>query len=332
MRRYERTEELPDSNINDSGMTDIRDLTVLPGFVDAHAHIFLHGYSETPTMNQMRNESLVNRVVRATNYAEEALGLRHADVHFRDTISRGISPGPRMFVPTDCIASSSGYEFRHENSLPGVGNSVLRILDTADGVYGVRAAVHRRLGANADIIKSHADYEKRSVYPLFTQKEMDAMVADARMGRASIAAHAESLDAIIIAAKAGVTSIEHSFIANNEALDTMTDNKIIFVPRLSVYDQEPQGARWGRQARLRPGGGTGAFPHGDNIRELELVLAAGIPLADVLQAAALHGWEACGTSYAAEIVSFDGHRFKDPGALRRVGFIMKDGQIYKNGA
>ncbi|TGJ77542.1 hypothetical protein E0Z10_g10731 [Xylaria hypoxylon] len=403
-RTYERSQSLSRQNVSDSKTIDLRGLTVVPGLVDAHTHIFLHGYSETPSMNQMRDESLVERVVRATNHARAALmagfttyrdlgteGLRDADVHFRNTINRGIIPGPRMFVTTECIASSGGYEIRHENSLPGVGNSIVRISDPADGVYGVRAAVRRRIGAGADIIKFYADYEKRRlrfpaqawpgarrvqytpseevflggenpVFPLFTQEEMDAMVAEARVSRAPIAAHAESPEAVIMAAKAGVTTIEHGGIPSDKALDAMKENKTIFVPTLSVYDEElrrasnssESGARefrgilahtkaaYDKGIKLACGGDTGAFPHGENVRELDFMVDAGIPLLDVLQAATLHGWEACGgdlcgrrfgsveKGYAADIVALDGDLLQDLGALRRVNFVMKDGQVYKN--
>ncbi|KAI1352728.1 hypothetical protein F5Y01DRAFT_278523 [Xylaria sp. FL0043] len=403
-RTYERSQSLPHHNVSDSKTIDLRGLTVIPGLVDAHAHIFLHGYSETLSIYQMRDESLVERVVRATNHAKSALmagyttyrdlgteGLRDADVHFRDTINRGIIPGPRMFVATECIASSGGYEIRHENSLPGVGNDVIRISDPADGVYGVRAAVRRRIGAGADVIKFYADYRKRALrfpaqawpgarpiqfppsedallgganpsFPLFTQEEMNAMVAEARLSRAPISAHASSPEAVIMAATAGVTTIEHGGIPSEDALEVMKEHHTIFVPTLSVYDEElrrrgnrsQNGQRQFQQVlahtkaaydmgiKLACGGDTGAFPHGENIRELEYMVEAGIPLVDVLQAATLHGWEACGgdlcgrrfgsveEGYAADIVALDGNLSEGLGALRRVNFVMKDGQVYKN--
>ncbi|KAK5632571.1 hypothetical protein RRF57_008285 [Xylaria bambusicola] len=403
-RTYQRRQSLPHHGVSDSKTIDLRGLTVIPGLVDAHTHIFLHGYSETPSLNQMRDESLVERVVRATNHARAALmagfttyrdlgteGLRDADVQFRDTINRGIIPGPRMFVTTECIASSGGYEIRHENRLPGVGNTVVRISDQADGVYGVRAAVRRRIGAGADIIKFYADYEKRRlrfpapawpgakevafppssevflggenpVFPLFTQEEMDAMVAEARMSRAPIVAHAESPEAVIMAAKAGVTSIEHGGIPDEAALEAMRENKTIFVPTLAVYDEELRRqtsysesgerayqeiathtkAAYDKGVKLACGGDVGAFPHGENIREFEFMLDAGIPLLDVLQAATLHGWEACGgdlcgrkfgsieEGYAADIVALNGDLAQDVSAIKHVNFVMKDGRVYKD--
>ncbi|KAI0390566.1 hypothetical protein F5Y17DRAFT_52483 [Xylariaceae sp. FL0594] len=400
-RTYVRNKPLPNHRItNERTVVDLRGLTVLPGLVDAHTHIFLHSYNETPALYQMRDESFVERIVRATNHARDALmagyttyrdlgteGLGDADARFRDTINRGLIPGPRMFVATECIASSGGYEFKLENDLPGMGAIPPRISDPADGVYGVRAAVRRRLGAGADVIKFYADAAKRKLqfpaqtwpgarpirfpptedissggpnpyFLLFTQEEMDAMVAEAKMSRVPIAAHAELPEAVIMAAKAGVTTVEHSCVPSEEALDAMKENGVIFVPTLSVFEQEyRRGGRGEREFRnvlahtkaaydkgikLACGGDTGAFSHGDNARELELMAQAGIPLRDILQAATLHGWEACGSElcgrrfgslekgFAADIVALDGDLGQDISVLRKVVFVMKDGEIYNN--
>lgn len=399
--RREQEQDLPRHNVSNRNTIDLRGLTVLPGLVDAHTHVFLHPYSETTSLHQMRDESLVERVVRATNHVRSALmagyttyrdlgteGLRDADVHFRDTINRGLIPGPRMFVATECIASSGGYETRMENTLPGgIGATAPRISDPADGVYGVRAAVRRRLGAGADIIKFYADYRKRALrfpsggwpgqcpieFPpsgdllygdrnpnvlLFTQEEMDAMVDEARMSRVPIAAHAQSPEAVIMAAKAGVTSIEHGAWPSKEALEAMRDSRTIFVPTLAVFDlslsdgsEEAERARQAILAHTKAafdegikiacGGDTGAFAHGENARELELLVEAGIPLLDVLQGATFRGWESCGgdlcgrrfgylqRGWAADIVALDGDVTTDLSALRRPAFVMKDGKVYK---
>lgn len=394
---YKRDTSLPANNVSDGNTIDLRGLTVLPGLVDAHTHIFLHPYSEVSSLNQMRDESFVERVVRATNHVKAALmagyttyrdlgteGLRDADASFRDTINRGIIPGPRLFVATECIASSGGYEIRQENSLPGVGTTTPRISDPADGVEGVRAAVRRRLGAGADIIKFYADYRKRALrFPSaawpgakeimfppssdvfygqrnpnvlqFTQEEMNEIVAEAKRSGAPVAAHAQDPEAVVMAAKAGVTSVEHGFIPSDEALEAMRENGTIFVPTLSVMQTSLEGqdraikiildhtkAAFDRGIKLAAGGDTGAFAHGENVLELELLAKAGIPALDVLQAATLHGWEACGgdlcgrrfgyleKGFAADIVALEGDPLEDFGALRRVKFVMKDGAVYKS--
>ncbi|KAI1495374.1 amidohydrolase domain-containing protein [Biscogniauxia mediterranea] len=406
IRTYKQDDSLPPPDpAVEVNTIDLRGLTVLPGLVDAHTHIFLHPYSETPSLNQMRDESFVERVVRATNHAKAALmagyttyrdlgteGLRDADANFRDAINRGLIEGPRMFVATECIASSGGYEIRQEHGMHCLGAaSAPRISDPADGVDGVRAAVRRRLGAGADIIKFYADYRKRQLrfpppawpgaheiaFPpsgdiltgtrnpnllLFNQDEMNAMVSEAKAGKAPICAHAQSPEAVIMAAKAGVTSVEHGFMPSEEALDAMKENGTIFVPTLSVFDVslhpstgntrdanetfrailDHTKAAHEKGVKLACGGDTGAFAHGDNARELELFVEAGIPLEDVLQAATLHGWEACGgdlcgrrfgcidAGFAADITALRGDVTEDLSALRRVAFVMKDGRICKD--
>ncbi|XDG03114.1 hypothetical protein ABKA04_002729 [Annulohypoxylon sp. FPYF3050] len=383
--------------LDDEHVIDLRGCTVLPGFVDAHTHIFLHPYSEVSPINQMRDESFVERIVRATNHAKSALmagyttyrdlgteGLRDADVSFRDTVNRGIIPGPRLLVATECISSSGGYEIRQENGLPGVGTSVPRMSDTADGVEGVRAAVRRRIGAGADVIKFYADYRKRAqrfpqpAWPgakqiccapsadwmygqrnpnitLFTQEEMNEIVAEAKRSGAPVAAHAQNPEAVVMAAKAGVTSVEHGFVPSEEALDAMKENGTIFVPTLAVLQVmlgDEGGAMnailghtkaaFDRGIKIATGGDTGAFAHGDNAFELELMAKAGIPVPDILQAATLHGWEACGgelcgrkfgvleVGFAADIIALEGDPTQDLNSLRNVRFVMKDGVAYKD--
>ena len=385
-KTYQREDALP-NEIKDPDI-DLRGKCVLPGFVDAHTHILLHAYSETPSNYQMRDESLVERVIRAINHCRAALlagyttyrdlgteGAQDADVHIRNAINRGIIPGPRIYCATECLASSSGYEIRHENKIGGL--EVPRICDTCDGPVGCRAAVRRRLGAGADVIKFYADYRKRELrfpgggcpaimfppyqkrlegqrnpnLPLFNEDEMNAMVDEARTACAPVAAHASSAEAVRMASKAGVLTIEHGFerLIGTGAVEEMKKNRTIFVPTLAVcelyIDMEPILEQvkqlFHEGVKLACGGDTGAFAHGDNVRELELMLEAGVPLEEVLTAATLHGWEACGGEWcgrkfgwieegcAADIAALNGDVREDVKALRRVEFVMKDAKVWK---
>ena len=362
---------------------DLRHLTVLPGLVDAHTHILLHSYSETPSLNQERDESLVERIIRATNHLRTALlagyttyrdlgteGASDADIGIRDAVNRGLIPGPRLFVATEPIASSGGYEIRQENRLGGT--TVPRISDPADGPTGVRAAVRRRLGAGADVVKFYADYGKRQLrfpppawqgaeviefppeernpnYPLFGLDEMEAIVREARASKAPVAAHCGLAESMVKAAEAGVTTIEHGSEGDDNAIDAMKRHSVMYVPTLAVtefFGSKETRLNYAKKAydagvRLIAGGDTGAFAHGENVRELELMLEAGLPLEDVLVAATVRGWEACGADWcgrkfgllkegcAADIVAFKGDLREDTAALRRVEFVMKDGRVWK---
>ncbi|WVW85643.1 hypothetical protein I302_107681 [Kwoniella bestiolae CBS 10118] len=378
---------------------DLRGCTVLPGFVDAHAHVFVHPYTETPALNQERDESLTERVLRAGNNAKAGLkagfttyrdlgteGAFNADIGVRDAISRGIIPGPRLFVATEALASTGGYEIRHENKIGGT--SVPRLSDVCDGVDGVKMGVRRRLGAGADVIKFYAEYRRRTLrfpqpawpgsqsirYPpyatgggnailssmnppstLFDQEEMNAIVQTAKRAKCPVASHASSPEAVIMASNAGVTSIEHGSLPSEESLKAMKKNDTIYVPTLCVADIELDDKEFrkailghARKAnemgiRLATGGDTGESAHGNNVRELELFLEAGISLEDTLRAATLGGWEACGGDWCgyrsgwvgegwqADLVVLGGDLREDQGALRRVEMVIKDGNVVVDG-
>ncbi|KAI9653625.1 MAG: hypothetical protein M1821_006972 [Bathelium mastoideum] len=366
---------------------DLRDLTVIPGLVDAHTHIFLHSYDETPSINQERDESFVERIVKATNHLRVALlagyttyrdlgteGAFDADIGVRDAVNRGLIPGPRLFVATEAITSSGGYEIRQENRLGGT--VVPRISDPADGPVGVRTAVRRRIGAGADVVKFYGDYRRRQLrfpppawkgardiqFPpseedgmqrdpnlsMFDEDEMAAMVKEAKKSKAPVAAHCGLAESMINASEAGVTTVEHGSEGNEAALKVFKKNGTIYVPTLAVAG--PYGLKdrmlltkkaYDLGVDLAAGGDTGAFSHGENVRELELMLEAGVPLEEVLLAATLRGWKACGREWcgrrfgwfaegvAADVVALRGDLRKDTGALRRVDFVMKDGRVWK---
>jgi imidazolonepropionase-like amidohydrolase len=346
----------------------------------------------------MRDQSPIERTIRATNHARAALlagyttyrdlgteALGSADASFRDCVNRGLTPGPRMFVATEAIASSGGYEIRTENRFArgsALGLSLPRAADIADGVDGVRAAVRRRVGEGADVIKFYGDYRKRAmrfppdvpgpggrvlfppdrrdrnpVVRLFSQEEMDAIVREARAADVPVAAHAGETMTALMAARAGVTSVEHVFEDSEgvmeELIDELAKNRTIWVPTLTTAEFYYAGQEIFRRCkaaiktafdkgvRVAAGGDTGVFNHGLNVREMEIMMEAGIPVEDVLVAGTYTGWHACGGDACgyrfgwwdegnrADIVALDADPRKDLKALRRVNFVMKDGRVWK---
>ena len=280
-----------------------------------------------------------------------------------------------MFVATEALASNGSYEIRTENKV-GLGLGVPRASDPCDGVDGVRAAVRRRVGDGADIIKFYADYRRKTMrfprshpsepilflpdrpnpaVPLFNQTEMNAIVAEARLADLPVAAHAGETVAALMAAKAGVTTIEHVFedTANltNEFFAEMKKNGCIWVPTLATAETMAPAVfakakvavkkAWEQGIRLAAGGDTGVINHGLNARELELLIESGIPVEHVLEMATIGGWEACGGDRCgfrfgwfekgnrADITALDADPRTDRKALRKVSFVMKDGKVWK---
>ncbi|KAK9414293.1 putative Amidohydrolase-related domain-containing protein [Seiridium unicorne] len=250
---------------------DLREKVVMPGFVDAHTHIFLHDYSECPAAEQHRDESIVERVVRATNHVRTALlagyttyrdlgseAMQSFDANLRDCINRGIIPGPRLFVATHPLGSTGGFEVRTENYHGGTRAPPAS--DPGDGPEGVRQALRRRVAEGCDIIKFYADYRRKIMrfppsqqhpyrlgiefppadpnpnVPLFSQEEMDMIVKEAQLADLPVAAHAGGLKAALMAVKAGVTSIEHGFEAPDELLELMKSRGCIWVPTLAAAE------------------------------------------------------------------------------------------------
>lgn len=299
--------------------------------------------------------------------------MQESDANLRDAIARGLTPGPRLFVATKVLASTGSFECRTENSAGG--HCLPAGADAVDGVEQCRQAVRRRIAAGADIIKFFADYRRRIMrsppaqqhpyipsvlhppeepnpdYMVFSQAEMDVIVAEGAMARCPVVAHCCTLEGALAAIKAGVHSIEHAYFATDEMYRLMVEKNVILVPTLAVAEklhakrfnqilaQIKRAHDFG--VRIACGGDTGTYPHGDNARELELMIEAGIPAADVLESCTVGGWESCGGDLCgrrfgwfeeglqADIIALDGNPESSLGALRSVSFVMKDAKVWK---
>ena len=299
--------------------------------------------------------------------------MQEADANVRDAINRGMIPGPRLYVATRVIASTAAYEPRTENHIGGT--CLPAGCDAADGPDELRKAVRRRIGHGADVIKFYADYRRRIMrfppkqqhpyipsvkfqpaepnpdYNVFSDEEMKTIVEEARMAKAPVAAHAHTEAGVIAASKAGALTIEHGSRAGDEGLKAMKEHGVIMVPTLAIASKLhaarfPLILKQVKKAhdmgiRLACGGDVGTFPHGDNALEMELMIEAGIPLEDVLEACTVGGWEACGgdlcgrrfgwweAGCAADVIALDADPRQVKDALRKVSFVMKDAKVWK---
>jgi imidazolonepropionase-like amidohydrolase len=301
--------------------------------------------------------------------------MQESDANLRDAIARGLTPGPRLFVATRVLASTGSFECRTENSAGG--HCLPAGADAVDGVEQCRQAVRRRIAAGADVIKFFADYRRRIMrsppaqqhpyipsvlhpprepnpdYMVFSHDEMAMIVAEAALARCPVSAHCCTLEGALAAVEAGVNSIEHGYHATDDLFRRMVEKNVVLVPTLAIAEKLHAG-RFGQilaqvkrahdlGVRIACGGDTGTYPHGDNARELELMIEAGIPVADVLESCTVGGWESCGGDLCgrrfgwfeeglqADIIALDEDPERSPGALRKVDFVMKDGVVWKAG-
>ncbi|KZT51863.1 hypothetical protein CALCODRAFT_487574 [Calocera cornea HHB12733] len=251
-----------ESDLKADKLIDLRGMTVLPGFGDAHVHLFLHPYSEISWMDQVTKQTITERTVRAVNHSKATLmagftavrdlgteGALDADLALRKCISTPVSliPGPRYYCVTRAIVSTGSYGPKGElnpsaNNVDGAMGA-----DVADGLEECRKAVRRQVGAGADWIKIYADYGFRSRMgaiapkiavanrPLWAEEEMKMMIDTAHALGVRVAAHASLAESIKVVARLGVDTVEHGYEADQEALDAMAKYGTIWVPTLGAY-------------------------------------------------------------------------------------------------
>ncbi len=335
---------------------DLPGLTLMPGLIEAHSHILLHPYSETPWNDQVARESLSLRVARATNHLRNTLqagfttirdlgteGAGYADVGLKQAVEQGIIPGPRMIVVTRAIVATGSYGpkgYASEWTVP-------QGAEEADGIDSLTRVVRDQIGHGADWIKIYADYRwgKSGAAPTFSLDEIKLVVETAKSAGIPVAAHATTAEGMRRAAMAGVETIEHGDGGTPEVFRLMKERNVALCPTLAIAS----GANIERKRNafkaaldagvtIASGSDVGVFAHGDNALEIETMVKFGMPLIDALRSATsvnarvLHMSDRIGVvkpGLLADVIAVEGDPTKDVGALRKVKFVMKGGVLFK---
>ncbi len=349
---------------------DLAGKVLVPGLIDLHTHLLLHAYDETPWNDQVLKESLELRTLRAVGAARATLaagfttvrelgteGAGFADVALRDAVARGWIAGPRIFAATRAIVATasygpSGFDPRWD---------VPKGAQEATGADEVRRAVRQQIAAGADWIKVYADYRRRPgapSTPTFSLEELTAAVDEARSAGLPVAAHASTDEGVRRAVLAGVTTIEHGTGAGAQVLALMRQRGTVLCPTLAAYEATSRYAGWRPGEQPEPaavrdsramlgralaagvtianGSDAGVFSHGQNAREIELLVAYGMRPAAALRAATATAAAVLGRGgdlgriapgYTADLVALDGDPLADIAALRRVVLVVKEGVL-----
>ncbi len=365
---------------SDDTLIDLSGATVLPGLMDMHVH--LDGELSPNRYLERVQKERSTYAIRSVVYAKRTLEAGFTTVRnpgdtgattvaLRDAIAQGWVPGPRIFTAGKSIATTGG----HADPTSGLRSDLA--VDAgpregvADGPAAAAEAVRYRYKEGADFIKITAtggvlSVAKSGQNPQFSDAELEAIIATAADYGFHVAAHAHGAEGMKRAIRAGVRSIEHGTLMDDEVIELMKEQGTYYVPTILAgefvgekgeidgYFPEvvrPKAAAIGPQikktfakayhagVKIAFGTDCGVSPHGDNGREFGLMVEAGMPAMEAIQSATRVAAELLmiddrlGTvevGKIADLIAVAGDPLQDISVLEDVSFVMKEGVVYKD--
>lgn len=350
---------------------ELKGMTLLPGLIEGHSHLFLHPYNETSWDDQVLKESRAERTARAGQHAKATLmagfttvrdlgteGSLYDDAGLKKAIEKGLIPGPRMIIATRAIVARGTYGPKSENpdiELPQGAEEVA-------GLEELSKAVRNQIGHGADLIKVYADYRygpNGEAQPTFSELELTWLAGMTLSSGRKVVAHASTAEGMKRAIVAGVSTIEHGDKGTAEVFNLMKEKKVALCPTLAAGEAIEQYKGWKkgidpptalienkhRTFRLAldagvticMGGDAGVYAHGDNAREMELMVEYGMQPAAVLRSATSINADVFG--YAdkigrikkglfADLIAVEGDPGTDIKNIRKIRLVIKNGIIY----
>jgi imidazolonepropionase-like amidohydrolase len=350
---------------------DLGDLTLLPGLIDAHTHLtadisgdwITRSVRELPADAALRGARNARRTLLAGFTTVRDVGsVGFADVSLMKAIDAGFVMGPRMIPSAHAIGITGGH-CDDTGWAPGVNELDYRH-GVADGVDEVVKAVRYQIKHGAKVIKVCAtagvlSFDATVGAQQLSEAELQAIVQEANRHGLKVAAHAHGTEGIKAAVRAGVASIEHGSMIDDEAADLMKRHGTYLVPTaylLTTFKYEslpPPIAAKAKQvvplaqashrrairAGVKIAFGTDAavYPHGDNAREFAVYVGYGMRPADAIRTATVNAADLLGVSdrgviapgKLADLIAVRGNPLEDVRVLEQVPWVMKGGEVVK---
>ena len=364
---------------SDVELIDLREMTVMPGFMDMHVHI--ENQSNPKTYEDRFRQDEADVALKATVYCTKTLeagfttvrdlGGSGVNVSLRDAINKGYIRGPRIYTAEKSLATTGG----HADPTNGVKDELKGNPGPKDGVINsvedAYKAVRQRYKNGADCIKITAtggvlSVAKDGMGPQFTLEEVQAVVAAAKDYGMVTAAHAHGVEGMQRAIKGGISSIEHGTLMDEETMALMKQYGTYLVPTISAGKyvvekakipgyfpaiivpkalavgpqiQETFGRAYKNGVKIAFGTDSGVSPHGDNAKEFQYMVEAGMPEMEAICSATINAADLLniddilGSITAgkfADIIAVKGNPLEDITCLQKIDFVMKNGTIEKH--
>ncbi len=358
---------------------NLENRTVLPGLIDCHVHLestpsrsnFREGFTLNPADVAFRAQANALVTLRAGFTTVRDCGGSGVNTSLRNAVAQGLVPGPRIYSAGMPISATGGHmdetDGLNEDQMTKAGHPI----NLANGPDQCRQAVREQFKRGADLIKIAStggvlDLSKDGTGAQYTEAEIRAIVETARDLGLRVACHAHGAEGIKRAVRAGVTSIDHGSLMDDEAIALMAKTRTWYVPTLIAGKSVADTARlrpgyfppviaakalavgtkmqgtFGRatKAGVRVAFGTdaGVFRHGLNAKEFGYMTETGFSPLEAIRTATLNAAELLGETADlgtleagkfADIVALDGDPLQDISALLRPVFVMKAGVTYR---